>query len=344
MENITIQNRLTIIIPARNIDEFLEETIQKTRNLYNSVRIIVVLDEIDYDKKQKFDFNVTFLKSENHNMSAKRNQGVKAAETEFVGFIDSDSYPKDNWIENGLSYLDKHKDYAAVTGNQYLPPNDSFQSQCLVLVRYSRFFTYSRWFKIIDTTVPEQDCEEFMTSNVIMRKSVYEHFNGMDEDVYLAEDVEFSKRIIYNGYKIRFIPNVSVFHHERVLLPFMQKIFCLGYYYSHEFMCKKQQKLKQHYPLIFFPLIALIAICVYIILGFYFSFNIFLIFIFHFSILLLLLYQSFVQAQKLKTNKLKGLLFIFFAFILYCIFWISGTIAGVLKLPFINVKELYKQK
>ena len=114
----------------------LEECISETRKLYEDVKIILILDEINEEKAKKFDKNIIFQKSEQLNMSAKRNQGVKIANTDYIGFIDSDAYPNQNWIENAIDFLQNNQDYSAVTGNQFLPPNDDVQKQCLRQIRF----------------------------------------------------------------------------------------------------------------------------------------------------------------------------------------------------------------
>lgn len=340
--NTNVENRISVIIPARCADYLLFESISKIRVLYPFVKIVIVLDEIDENKIKDFDKNIIVLKSENINMSEKRNQGVNIVNTEYIGFIDSDAYPNEHWIEKAVKFLDKNTKYSAVTGNQFLPQEDNFQRQCLRLVRFCRIFTYPQWCKIIDKTAPEQDCEEFMTSNLIMRKATYDILGGMNKDIYLAEDNEFASRMTANGYKIRFVPEISVFHHECELFPFLRKIFCMSYYYSQEFVYKKGCKTLKEYISIFFPLAALFFVLFSFLIDIYFNKALLLSLFIPILVIILFIKEAFNLSTKLQTNKFFGFLFIFCVFIMFCVFWVSGTVAGLFQLPFFNVQKSYK--
>lgn len=95
MQNI-INTQISIIIPSRNIDFLLEHSIEKIRQLYPNVKIILVLDDDSKKHIYSNDKNISVIKSDNYNMSAKRNAGVDLANTEYIAFIDSDAYPKEN--------------------------------------------------------------------------------------------------------------------------------------------------------------------------------------------------------------------------------------------------------
>ena len=334
------QLNVTIVIPARSYDFLLEECLQNIRKLYPVVSIILVLDDIS--KIPELDTNTKVLKSINKYMSAKRNQGVKEAKTEYIAFIDSDAYPDKKWLEQAVDFLSKNDNYAAVTGNQLLPPNDDLSKQCLRLVRFCRIFTYPKWCKVIDLNAVEQDCEEFMTSNVIMRISAFYAVNGMNENLYLAEDNDFSQRLVESGLKIRFIPKIRVYHHECAIKAFMRKICCMSYYYSEEFRTDIHSKSFKEFFSIFFPL-GVVALTVFLYcLGIYLGENVLLLLNFPLFIGLLFLYEANNLAQKLKDNKIKGYFLILWIFILFCCVWLIGTLCGLLGIKILDVQKSYR--
>ena len=227
------ENLVSIIIPSRNIDFILCKTINEIRKLYKIVEIILILDEINEYPDFKNDKNIKIIKSVNRNMSAKRNLGVKNSNSKYIAFLDSDSYPNENWMEIAINFLENNKDYDAVTGCQFNWQSDDYKQRCLRLLRFNRFLAFKEWIKIIDIKTKEQDCYEFITSNLFIKRQTYESLGGMDENIYLAEDNEFSYRMKKNGCKIRFIPAFSVFHRENKLFPYLRKIYSIGYYYSY---------------------------------------------------------------------------------------------------------------
>lgn len=339
---VNFQNKITLIIPSRSVDFLLFESVSEIRKLYPFVKIIVILDEIDEKKNRDFDENVTILKSENLNMSAKRNQGVRLAQTEYLGFIDSDAYPCENWIESAVDFLDKNLDYSAVTGNQLLPENDNFEKQCLRLIRFCKLFTYSKWCKVIDLNVKEQDCYEFMTSNLIMRKSVYDKLGGMDETLYLAEDNEFADRMVKNNYKIRFVPKIRVFHHECSSLPFLKKVFSMSLYYAKEFSTRTGKKSINEYLSIFFPLLAFIFFIFVLLTGVFLNENILILLLLPFAVLLLFVFYAVKLANKINCNKILAFFYIYFIFIMFCVFFLFGLICGLFNFSCFDARNTYK--
>lgn len=117
------ENDVSIIIPSRDIDYLLEDCVSKIRELYKNIKIILVLDEIN----KEINSDITILKSKNLNMSAKRNQGIEVAQTKYIAFLDSDSYPIAGWLENAVNFLENNKNYSVVTGCQFNPQSDTFE-------------------------------------------------------------------------------------------------------------------------------------------------------------------------------------------------------------------------
>ena len=336
---------VSIIIPSRNVDYLLVNCIEKIRALYPDVKIVLILDEILPDDYKKFDTNVHLLKSQKYTMSAKRNQGVDFVDTKYIALIDSDAFPDENWLETSIDFLENHNDYSAVTGCQMNYPNDSFTQKCLRLLRFSPLFSHQEWFKIINLNTKETDCSEFMTSNVVITRETYKKLNGMCEDFYLAEDNEFSQRMFENGYKIRFIPNVRVFHREAKTYSFLRKFFAISNYYAKCFangikIKNNAQTLSQFMPFAAICFYLLLVILQFTVLKSQFLAN--LLLILPIASLLLLIYNAVIITKKLENKRLHGIIYLFFVSILFCIVWVWGTFTGLCFKGFYDVKNGYK--
>ena len=340
MYNKQFLEQVSIVIVAKSSDYLLKTCISKIRELYKTVKIIIVLDEIDneFEKNE----NITVLKSENLNMSAKRNLGVKSAETKYIAFIDSDAYPMGNWLEKSIEFLEKNLDYTAVTGCQYSPEEDSFEQKCLRLVRFNRLFTHPEWCNVINKDVEEYDCEIFMTSNVIIKKSDYEDIGGMNETIYLSEDNEFSQRLIKSRYKIRFIPKVSVFHRESKMYPFFRKIYCMSYYYANQFVKGKKIKETKQSIFQFFPLFGIFLFILLWISFLYLRINPYIILVLPFLVITLLIKEAVIEALKLPEKNIQGFFIIFFSFCLFCAVWVTGTFLGMINFPTKEIQSMYR--
>lgn len=336
---------VSIIIPSRNVDYLLHICIEKIRLLYPDVKIVLVLDEILPEDYEKFDKNVQILKSKKYTMSAKRNQGVDFVDTKYIALIDSDAFPDENWLEIAINFLENNKDYSAVTGCQMNWPDDSFAQKCLRLLRFSPLFSHQEWFKIIDCNTNETDCSEFMTSNVIITRETYKKLNGMCEDFYLAEDNEFSQRMFQNGYKIRFIPNVRVFHREAKAFSFLRKFFAISNYYGKCFVKgikikNNAQTLSQFMPFIGSCFYLLLLILQFLVFKSQFLMN--LLVIFPIACLLLLIYNAIIITKNLEKQRIQAIIYLFFISILFCFVWVFGTFIGLCFKNFYNNKNGYK--
>lgn len=339
MDNKNIEKLVSIIIPSRNIDYLLELCISKIRELYKHVQVILVLDEINKEIK---DNNIKILKSDNPNMSAKRNLGVKNTDTKYIAFIDSDAYPNVCWLENGINFLEKNENYFATTGCQLSPPDDNFEQQCLRSIRYNQLFTHKEWCVINDTETEEQDCSIFTTANVIIKKESYDKLGGMNENIFLAEDNEFANRSRKSGLKTRFIPTSSIFHRECTLYPYFRKLFTACYYYANNAIKGKLIKpLKETIQ----QILPLFGIIIFFTLWFVFQFlriSTYPLLILPLLIATLILKESINESKRFKTQKYKAILMIFFYACIYCLTVLIGTLFGLLNVPIKGIRSNYK--
>lgn len=339
INNQNFQNTISIIIPSRKIDYLLRKSIDKTRELYKDIHIIVIIDENINTSKQYND--ITILKSSNTNMSAKRNLGVKYSDKKYIAFIDSDAYPKNGWLENGISFMEQNENYSAVTGLQFNDPDDTFEQKCLRLLHYSKLICHKEWTEIIDKKSKIHDSKVFSSSNVILKREVYLQLKGMNEDLYLAEDNEFSERFSKNNYKIKFIPEVAVYHREGKLFSFLKKGYAMSYYYSNMLIKGKniktlKQTIEQLLPFIGFVIYILLLLVIYIK-----NINYYILLLLPIIPLFFLTKESFILSLKLQEKKINGFIFMFISFCLFSCIWIIGTFLGLINFP-TDIKNFYR--
>ena len=98
--------KLSVIVPVYNVEKYLGKCLDSLVNqTMDNIEIIVVNDEspdksqdiIDkYAKKYK---NIHAVQKKNGGLSSARNYGLKYAKGEYVTFVDSDDYVKENMYE-----------------------------------------------------------------------------------------------------------------------------------------------------------------------------------------------------------------------------------------------------
>jgi len=112
---------ISVVIPSYNCSEFIEDCINSVYSqTYNFVEIIVVDDGSKKEEAEKTRSIISSLKSEknklitliehseNKGASAARNTGAKLANGEFLFFLDSDTFLKQNALESMLNALHSH--------------------------------------------------------------------------------------------------------------------------------------------------------------------------------------------------------------------------------------------
>ena len=173
---------VSVIIPTRTIDSYVERCVYYCQKLEQDVEIIVVTD------KECPGFP-----------AAKRNWAMERAKGDIYAFIDSDAYPSQKWLKNALYWL---QCFPAVCGPGVLPPDAPWAERVADQVHKWMFCPY-RVTQQVPRLVPW-----FPTFNLIVKKEVATKF-----DPYLTgEDDRFGLRI-KDG--IFYHPDILVYHNRR---------------------------------------------------------------------------------------------------------------------------------
>lgn len=106
---------ISIIVPVYNVEKYLGKCIESIlAQTYKNIEVILVDDgakdksgEI-CDEYAKKDDRIRVIHKENGGQSDARNVGIKAAEGEYLGFIDADDYIDSDMYELLYSLAEKH--------------------------------------------------------------------------------------------------------------------------------------------------------------------------------------------------------------------------------------------
>ena len=312
-----------IIIPAVSEDYLLQNCIKNCKGQsWKNIKIYLVLDNIP--EKKINDSRIIYLKCEGH-ISKKRNFAAKHSKEKYLAFIDSDAYPENKWIENGINYLLKNKNFEGlVTGPDLAFPNEKGFEKILSYVNKSIFISGSKNYrKKINSK--SKFVKQASSCNMLIERSLYENIGGMDEDVYVGEDIAFCDKLKNNNKKIYFLNNFIIYHKTRSLVPFFAQRFVYGTSVTSSF---KHSGLLKNFEFFIPFFIVILPIIMFIFFNKFFLLNIEIYFLMSLIIII----------ESLYISNLKNFLIIYVIILISTVLFGLGTMMSL----FISEKKVNK--
>ncbi len=205
---------VSIIVPVYQVEEYLGRCLDSLLNqTYQNIEIILVDDgSLDNspkicDKYGCLDKRVKVIHQPNGGVSHARNVGVSKANGQYLTFVDSDDYVKENYIEKLTEPLGEKK-YSLVIGQheieygdeeaypKYAQPLKGVYSgkECLDLMLYDEGIDVSCWCKLY-------------------RKDLFENVSYPEGQLF--EDAAITPLLIAKADEIRIIDDVIYVYHIR---------------------------------------------------------------------------------------------------------------------------------
>lgn len=107
--------KVSVIVPIYNVSEFLDRCLNSIVNqTLKDIEIILINDGSTDDSKVIIDKymnqykNIILIDKKNEGVGKARNDGIKKASGEYIIFVDSDDYIKENMLEEFYEYSRKH--------------------------------------------------------------------------------------------------------------------------------------------------------------------------------------------------------------------------------------------
>jgi len=237
---------VSIIVPCRTADPQTQECIRRCNQLeYGRFEIIVLPDhECSLE-------GARVVATGPVSPGKKRNIGASVARGEVLAYIDSDAYPRRDWLAKAVAHLESDG-VGAVGGPGITPPEDSVfaHAQGVILSSFLMGGISARY--------AEKQSLEFSDDihsvNLVAWKRVVEEAGGWNEDYWPGEDTLFCLSLKRLGYKLLFARDVVVYHHRRgSWRGYLRQIW--GYGLHRGFFAKRfpenSRRLKYFFPSLF---------------------------------------------------------------------------------------------
>lgn len=204
--------KYTIIIPVKEINKYIKESIPHIFNLDYKDYEVIILPNNKPKKIPKYLDGARVIPSGRVSPAAKRDIGAKNAKGEILAFLDDDSYPQKDWLTIADKTF-KTKGVAAINGPAITPRNVNWKEKVSGAFFESsigggaahRCKDMGKSFEINDTP----------SVNLMVRRDVFLEVGGFGSEYWPGEDSLFCQKLKDAGYKIWHQNNLIVYHHRR---------------------------------------------------------------------------------------------------------------------------------
>jgi hypothetical protein len=232
---------LSVIIVSYNTREFLKKCLASIiSSVSNQLKYeVIVVDNASTDGSAEaignFQFpisNFQFIENKkNLGFSRANNIGVKQVKGRYLLFLNPDTIVYPNTLQTMVDFMDKHKDAGAATCKVVLPNGEiddashrGFPTPWNAFCHFfglSKLFSHSKlfsgyslgWMDLSKTHEIDALAGAFM----LVRRKAGEEAGWWDEDYFFyGEDIDFCYMLKEKGWKIYYVPTVSVLHYKGV--------------------------------------------------------------------------------------------------------------------------------
>ncbi len=201
--------KISIIVPIYNAEHYLHRCLTSvTKQTLQEIEIICINDgSIDdslnilyeYQKKDK---RIIIINQENGGASLARNNGLKVAKGEFIGFVDADDTIESNFYE--ILYENAKKYNAEIACSEIRRP-DSKRKKDIVNLKYKKIQTAKKTEKKYKLCRIPERC--YIVNKIYKRDKLLA--TGIEFPVGVTyEDIFWSHAVLHKLGKVVVVPNV----------------------------------------------------------------------------------------------------------------------------------------
>lgn len=141
---------ISVIIPVYNVEKYLEKCVSSVLyNTYHDLEVICVNDgspdnclEI-LKRMQAKDDRIVIINQVNQGVQMARNNGIKAANGEYIAFIDSDDYIHPQYFETLLNCMEKRNANVVICGCQKFSEDEQITINKFQNIKYKKLSSES---------------------------------------------------------------------------------------------------------------------------------------------------------------------------------------------------------
>ena len=225
--------KLSIIIVNWNTKDLLRDCLNSVYSCVKDLKFeVIVVDNASTDKsvemlKKEFPEIRLIENEENVGFAKANNQAMRPSSGSYILLLNPDTIICDNAIEKMVEFMYAHPEAGAVScqmvqaSGKHLVGDAGYRVSLKTAINYAFFL--SKFFpKIckglfinhrIDNEKEPMEVDWISGAFFLVRRSILPRIGPMAENFFMfAEDIEWSQRIKRGGFKIYYLPYVSIIH------------------------------------------------------------------------------------------------------------------------------------
>ncbi len=209
--------KVAIIVPFIGMEDYVKECIIHCLKLdYPNFELVLLPDE---PLKERFnDKRIRIIPTGKVHQSVKRNIAISSKDLKFdIGAsIDSDAYPRRDWLKNAVNIFLKDKTVGAVGGPNSKPHKAGLKERVAIDIVHSRVGVGGAYY-IRRYGKNAEVVKELPSSNLLFKREVLQKIKGYPTSFKTGEDTIMCFNLRKLGYLIIDSKDVVVYHHRRPL-------------------------------------------------------------------------------------------------------------------------------
>lgn len=228
---------LSVVIVSYNTKDFLKnclDSIYKTSKNFSFE--IIVVDNASSDNSadlvsREYKDVILIKNSQNLGFSKANNLGVKKSTGRYVLFLNSDTLVYENTLKYMIDFMDENNKVGAATCKLVMPnekiddashrgfptPWNSFthfSGLAKIFPKTKTFGGYNLGYMDFTTT---HEIDALAGAFMLVRRNAGKDVGWWDEDYFFyGEDIDFCYELKARGWKIYYVPEVSILHYKGV--------------------------------------------------------------------------------------------------------------------------------